>query len=158
MTRFSTTRRTTLALTLAATALAGAPGVLAQAAPKAAPDAILGRWEADDGSVRLDMIRAGEAYQARFLYGNEVVEADGVTLRKDVKNPDPALRDRSLKNIVFITGLRYGDGAWAGGSIYDAASGRTYNAKAELQGGKMHLRGYLGVSALGQTRVFHRMP
>jgi uncharacterized protein (DUF2147 family) len=127
-------------------------------AETAQPDAIIGKWEADDGTVRLDMYRAGSEYQARFLYGNEVVEADGVTLKKDAKNPDPALRSRSLKGIVFINGLRYGNGEWAGGSIYDASSGRTYNAKAEMQGNRLHLRGYLGVSALGQTRVFHRMP
>lgn len=148
-------RRAIGAALLATINLATIPAAMAE---PTSSDAIVGKWEADDGTVRLDMYRAGAEYQARFLYGNEVVEADGVTLRKDAKNPDPALRGRSLKNIVFINGLRYGDGEWAGGSIYDASSGRTYNAKAEMQGGKLHLRGYLGVSALGQTRVFHRIP
>ncbi|GJE28165.1 DUF2147 domain-containing protein [Methylobacterium organophilum] len=155
MKRAVLSRRMVCALMLTTLNLTTIPEAFAQAA---SPDAIVGKWEADDGTVRLDMFRAGAAYQARFLYGNEVVEADGVTLKNDAKNPDPALRSRSLKNIVFITGLRYADGEWTGGSIYDASSGRTYNAKAEMQGGKLHLRGFLGVSLLGQTRVFHRMP
>ncbi|WP_249157578.1 DUF2147 domain-containing protein [Bradyrhizobium sp. KB893862 SZCCT0404] len=121
-----------------------------------APDAIVGIWEADDGTVKLDMFRSGAEFQARMLYGNEIVEADKVTFKKDARNPDAALRSRSLKNIVFITGLRWEDGEWSGGSIYDASSGRTYNCKATVKDGKMHLRGYLGLPAMGQTRTFHR--
>lgn len=48
-----------------------------------------GKWETDNGTARPDIYRAGAKYNARFLYANEVVEADGVTLRKDVKNPTP---------------------------------------------------------------------
>ena len=121
-----------------------------------APDAIVGTWEADDGTVKLDMFKAGPEFQARMLYGNEIVEADNVTFKKDAKNPDAALRSRSLKNIVFITGLRWADGEWSGGSIYDPSSGRTYNCKVAVKDGKMHLRGYLGLPAMGQTRTFHR--
>ena len=148
-------RHAVIAMTLATLNLANAPIALAQ---QPSPDAIVGKWEADDGSVKLDMFRAGAEYQARFLYGHQVVEADGVMMKKDVNNPDPALRSRSLKNIVFATGLRYGNGEWTDGSIYDASSGRTYNCKAELDGGKLHLRGYLGIPTLGQTTVLHRMP
>ncbi|WP_246583516.1 DUF2147 domain-containing protein [Bradyrhizobium iriomotense] len=121
------------------------------------PDAIVGTWEADDATVKLDMFKAGAEFQARMLYGNEIVEADNVTFKKDAKNPDPTLRSRSLKNIVFITGLRWENGEWSGGSIYDASSGRTYNCKATVKDGKMHLRGYLGLPAMGQTRTFHRV-
>ncbi|UWU71493.1 DUF2147 domain-containing protein [Bradyrhizobium sp. NC92] len=121
------------------------------------PDAIVGTWEADDGTVKLDMFKAGAEFQARMLYGNEIVEADNVTFKKDAKNPDPTLRARSLKNIVFITGLRWEGGEWSGGTIYDASSGRTYNCKATVKDGKMHLRGYLGLPAMGQTRTFHRV-
>lgn len=121
-----------------------------------APEAIVGTWEADDGTVKLDMFKAGAEFQARMRYGNEIVEADNVTFKKDTKNPEPELRSRSLKNIVFITGLRWADGEWSGGSIYDASSGRTYNCKATIKDRKMHLRGYVGLPAMGQTRTFHR--
>jgi uncharacterized protein (DUF2147 family) len=120
-------------------------------------DVIVGIWEADDGTVKLNMYKAGLEFQARMLYGNEIVKADNVTFKNDAKNPDPALRSRSLKNIVIITGLRWADDEWSGGSIYDASSGRTYNCKATMKDGKMYLRGYLGISMMGQTRAFHRV-
>ena len=147
-------RRGALLLALATSTLLLAPVANAESSPA---DAIVGTWDADDGTVKLDMYRAGSEFQARMLYGNVVVESDNVTFKKDTKNPDPALRSRSLKNIVIITGLRWDDGEWNGGSIYDASSGRTYNCKATIKNGKMHLRGYLGISAMGQTRTFHRV-
>lgn len=121
-------------------------------------DAIVGKWAADDGTSKLDMYNAGGEYRARLLYGNQLIEADGVTMKKDLKNPDPALRARSLKNIVFATRLVYADGEWIGGSIYDAASGRTYRCKASIKDGKLQLRGYMGIPALGRTQAFHRIP
>jgi len=148
------TRRAALALALATSTLFLTPAADAEPSPA---DALVGIWEADDGTVKLDMFKAGSEFQARMLYGNEIVEADNVTFKKDMQNPDPSLRSRSLKNIVFITGLRWSDGEWSGGSIYDASSGRTYNCKAEIKNGTMGLRGYLGIPAMGQTRTFHRV-
>jgi uncharacterized protein (DUF2147 family) len=80
-----------------------------------------------------------------------------VTFKQDTKNPDPSLRTRSLKHIVFVQGLRWEDGKWGGGSLYDGSSGRTYRCKVEMKDGKMLLRAYLGMSILGQTRSFHRL-
>ena len=104
------------------------------------------------------MYKADGEYQARLLYGNQLIEADGVTMRNDIKNPDPALRSRPLQDIVFATKLRYADGEWTGGSIYDAASGSTYRCKASMKGDKLQLCGYMGVSLLGRTQAFHRIP
>lgn len=154
MTITTMSRRFMLASGLAMLSLSAVTPVLAQ---QAAPDAILGKWAADDGSVKLDMFKSGTEYQARLLYGNQVMEADNVNFRLDTKNPDPARRSRSLQNIVFIRGLQWKNGEWSGGSLYDGSSGRTYRCKAEIKGDKMLLRGYMGISLLGQTRAFHRM-
>jgi uncharacterized protein (DUF2147 family) len=154
MQTFKVLRRSAILLTLVAISLLPTPGVHAQQAPA---DVVLGTWEADDGSVKLNMYKAGSELQAHLLYGNEVVEADNVTFKKDMKNPDPALRSRSLKNIVFIWGLRWDNEKWSGGTLYDGSSGRTYRCNVEFKDGKMQLRGYLGISVLGQTRSFHRV-
>lgn len=146
------TRRAAIFLALISTNLAVMP-VLAQ---EPAADAVVGVWQADDGTVKLDMYKNGAEVQARLLYGNELVEADNVTFKKDTKNPDPALRSRSMKNVVFISGLRWDGSQWTGGSLYDGSSGRTYNCQVQVKDGKMHLRGYLGIPAMGQTKVFHR--
>lgn len=136
-------------------------GLVAAAIPAAAQqsqaaDAIIGKWQADDGSVKMELYRAGTEYQARLLYGNQLVEKDGTTFKLDVKNADRSLRARSLKNIVFIRSLHWDGKGWSGGSLYDGSSGRTYSCKMTLKGGKMYLRGYIGLPALGQTRAFHR--
>lgn len=64
-------------------------------------DEIIGAWEAEDGSVKLDMYKAGPEFEARLLYGNQVVESDNATFKLDTKNPNPALRSRSLKTSCF---------------------------------------------------------
>lgn len=152
---FSLSRRAALLAALSIVSLPMAPAAFAQQVQQ---DAITGKWEADDGTVKLDMFRAGTEFQARMLYGNQIVEADNFTFKQDARNPDPALRSRSLKNIVFLTGLRWDNGSWSGGSLYDPSSGRTYSCEVTMKDGKMNLRGYIGISALGQTRVFHRIP
>lgn len=147
-------RRAALTLFGAAATLAITGGASAR---QAGNDAITGIWQADDGSVKLEMFKAGPEYQARLLYGNQLMEADGVTFRKDEKNPVRALRSRSMKHVVFITGLEWKNGSWTGGSLYDGSSGRTYSCEVTIRDGKLNLRGYIGISALGQTRTFHRV-
>jgi uncharacterized protein (DUF2147 family) len=121
-----------------------------------APDDIVGNWEAVDKTLKLEMFHAGSDYEARMLYGNKLVESDGVTFKIDEKNPDAALRARSTKGIIFIKGLTWDKDQWTGGTLYDASSGKTYKCKVELKDGKLQLRGYMGVPALGQTVVLAR--
>lgn len=120
---------------------------------------IVGIWEAENGNLKFEMFEAGGSYAARMIYGNRLVEADGKTFKKDTLNPDPKLRDRSLHGIVFLKNLKWdaSDHRWDGGSIYDGSSGRSYSAQVLLVNGKMELRGYMGVPALGQTVVLRRV-
>lgn len=124
-------------------------------AQAAQPDDILGTWQSE--TVKLEFFKAGAEYNARILWGNRIVESDGTTFKKDTHNPDPALRSRSLQGITMVTGLVYQNGEWAGGSMYDGSSGRVVNGKAEITDGKLKLRGYMGVSLMGQTIVLERV-
>ncbi|WP_244116299.1 DUF2147 domain-containing protein [Burkholderia cepacia] len=65
--------------------------------------------------------------------------APSVTVRSSLGPYDPVVYRRRI-----------------GGALYDGSAGRTYTCKATIKDGKMLLRGYLGISALGETRVFHR--
>src|SRR5689334_6627876 len=125
------------------------------AARAAQPDDILGTWQSE--TIKLEFFKAGPEYNARILWGNRIVESDGTTFKRDTLNPDPALRSRSLQGITMVTGLVYQDGEWTGGSLYDGSSGRIVNGKAEIANGKLHLRGYMGVSLMGQTIVLERV-
>lgn len=145
-----------LAAALAA-GLSGLPlaGALAQAA---APGEIVGVWETENRNLKLEMFDAGGTYAGRVIHGARLMEADGQTFKKDTLNPDPALRERSLQGIVFLSNLKWNaaEGRWDDGAIYDASSGRTLSAQVTLAGGKMELRGYMGTPLLGQTVVLQR--
>lgn len=117
---------------------------------------IIGTWESDKKDVRMEFFKAGDTYQARLLWGNKVVEQDGTTSKKDVKNPDAQLRTRNIIGQVTLTGLKWDGKEYVDGKIYDPPSGDTYTCKAWMENGKLNLRGYLGVSLFGQTVTWHR--
>lgn len=120
-------------------------------------DAILGKWESDKKDVKLEIFKQGDKYYGKYLWGNQIVENDGVTSKKDVKNPDPKLRTRDLIGITSLTGLKWDGEEYIDGKIYNAPSGDTYNCKAWVKNDKLYLRGFMGVSLLGKTATFHRI-
>ncbi|WP_343534894.1 DUF2147 domain-containing protein [Pedobacter sp.] len=120
-------------------------------------ETIIGKWEADKKDVKLEIYKQGDKYYGKYLWGDQIVESDGVTSKKDVKNPDAKLRTRELIGITSLTGLRWDGEEYVDGKIYNAPSGDTYSCKIWIKNDKMYLRGYMGVSLLGKTAVFHRI-
>lgn len=117
---------------------------------------IVGIWESDKKDVRMEFFKDGDHYSAKLLWGNLVVEKDGVTSKKDTKNPDKQLRNRDIIGIVSLTGLKWNGKEYTDGKIYDPPSGDTYTCKAWIEDGKLSLRGYLGISLLGKTVTWHK--
>jgi uncharacterized protein (DUF2147 family) len=78
--------------------------------------------------------------------------------RLDEKNPDPALRSRSLLGLKILRGFRHeGDGRWTGGQIYDPNSGKTYRGTITVvDDSTLDLRGYIGISLFGRTETWRR--
>ncbi|WP_177733150.1 MULTISPECIES: DUF2147 domain-containing protein [Flavobacterium] len=120
-------------------------------------DAILGKWESDKKDVKLEIFKQGDQYYGKYLWGNQIVENDGVTSKKDSRNPDPKLRTRDVIGITSLTNLKWDGEAYVDGKIYNAPSGDTYSCKAWIKNEKMYLRGFMGVSFLGKTATFHRI-
>lgn len=68
-----------------------------------------------------------------------------------------AFKDKKIKGLGFIWGLKdEGNGVWSGGQILDPKTGKIYKAKMTLDGNKLFVRGYLGVSILGRTQTWVR--
>ncbi|MBA2652869.1 MAG: DUF2147 domain-containing protein [Tatlockia sp.] len=64
-------------------------------------------------------------------------------------------KDKSVQNLQIIWGLKdKGNGLWEGGKILDPQTGNIYKAKMSLDGDKLHVRGYLGISAIGRTQTW----
>jgi uncharacterized protein (DUF2147 family) len=118
---------------------------------------IIGSWETEAKDAKMEIFKSGEYYYGKLLWGSKVVETDGKTSKKDDKNPDEKLRTRNIIGIVNLTGLKFDDGKYVDGKIYDPPSGKTYDCKAWLENGKLHLRGYIGFSMLGQTAIWHKL-
>lgn len=77
--------------------------------------------------------------------------------KKDVKNPVKSLQGRDVMGLELLTGFSYDDGVYTGGEIYDPESGKTYSCKMSLEGNKLKIRGYIGVSLFGRTEYFTRI-
>lgn len=115
------------------------------------PDAILHKWETREKDGRIFFYKSGNTYEAKETYGKKVLEADGKTYKKDVNNPDPALRERRLVNYVLISGLVFKDGKWTNGKIYYYQDGNKYDVTITIDGNTMDMRVYKGVPLLGKT-------
>jgi len=68
-----------------------------------------------------------------------------------------AFKGKKIQGLGFVWGLKdQGNGVWSGGSILDPKTGKVYKAKMTLQGNKLLVRGYIGVSVLGRTQTWVR--
>jgi len=67
-------------------------------------------------------------------------------------------KDQPIVGMVVLTGMKKDGDGYAGGLILDPANGKTYKTKMELddKGGKLKVRGYVGVPMLGRTQTWLR--
>lgn len=117
---------------------------------------IIGVWEMDDKTAKMEIFKDGEEYKAKLLWGAEIVNEDGSS-KKDLENPDEKLRDRDLVGQVYLTGLHYEDEEWEDGKIYNNRNGKWYNCYAWMKKDVLNLRGYLGLPMFGQTTEWNRI-
>jgi uncharacterized protein (DUF2147 family) len=116
------------------------------------PEAILGEWvtqrEENRPPARFKFMRANDGTYIGIMTWQEQPQ-------KDTKNPDPKLRDRPLVGAVVLWNLRYDDGEYTGGYIYNPEDGSNYRVKTEVQSPELlKVRGYLGISLLGQSKIW----
>jgi uncharacterized protein (DUF2147 family) len=95
----------------------------------------------------------------RLLWLQTAHDADG-KLKRDKKNPDPAMRQRILCGLTLIWNLHAsGPGQWDDGRFYNPVSGSTYDMKMELSPfDALVARFYKGTSLLGETKILNRVP
>ena len=68
------------------------------------------------------------------------------------------LKNKPVKGMVILWGVRRKGNAWEGGQILDPASGKVYSVKlTPVEGGrKLDVRGFMGFSLLGRTQTWTR--
>ncbi len=120
-------------------------------------DEIIGVWETDTKDAKMEIFKSGNLYYGKLLWGDKIVEANGKTSKKDSNNPDTKLRTRNIIGIINLSGLKYENGTYVDGTIYDPPSGKTYECKAWIENGKLQLRGFIGLSLIGRTATWHKL-
>ncbi len=121
-------------------------GVASAASP------IDGLWLTDDhkGVVR---IGACGPYVCGWIV--RVLDSGPRVPTRDVNNPNPALRARTILGIPVLTGFRGGGNDYGGGAAYDPKSGRSYRASLRLRpGGALAVTGC--VMFICQTALWTR--
>ncbi len=118
----------------------------------AAPADAIGLWQtADaDGLVRVTVCGAsvcGAIEPRAPVSGRPAI---------DVKNPNRALRSRSLAGLVILDGFTRSATGWVNGRIYDPNSGNTYRSELTPQAdGTLHLKGCFGPFC--RTEIWRRI-
>ena len=92
-------------------------------------------------------------YHGKFVLFYDEPPAGGF----DIKNPDPALRDRSLIGADFILNFEFVDQKWKNGRIYNPENGKQYRADLELKDGVLKVRGWIWIRLLGRTVEWKRI-
>lgn len=132
-------------------------------------DPLLGLWatpaEDEGGQAHVEITLAGDGYSGRLVWLAEPIypagdkQGMGGQAKVDRENPDPALKSRPTDGLVVLEGfVRSSDFKWTDGTIYDPNNGKTYRCKMKLKGKQLKVRGYIGVSLLGRTTVWTRVP
>jgi uncharacterized protein (DUF2147 family) len=145
-------RRLVAAALLAATLLyAAAPGTAASTDPQ-------GVWLIDS-DVAVQIFPCGSEVCGRIVWLGRPRDPAG-HLDRDLKNPDPALRQRPLCGLTVFWALqRAGPNQWKGGWFYNPHDGKTYRITAEGQSADTIVaRIYLGIPLVGETKTLTRVP
>lgn len=116
-------------------------------------NSIFGNWTNPTGST-IHIYRCGPRVCANVFGISSSAPA-----RVDAKNPNPALRGRSLCGLRIGTGFELvSPGRAQGGTLYDPESGKTYSGSMTREGDKLELRGYVGIPLFGRTETWSHAP
>jgi uncharacterized protein (DUF2147 family) len=134
-------------------------GQLCAAQPSAASkssDALIGEWwtEKNEGRVRFSRDKDGtfRGTTTCCLHKNDPNNPE-----RDIHNPNPTRRSRANIGIVIIWKLRYDDGEYVDGYVYNPRDGKTYRIEVKLLDGEtLKIRGYLAIPLLGQSQIWKR--
>ena len=100
----------------------------------------------------------------------EVFQKDGKVYGKIIQLLDPKKKgavclkctgenkNKPVKGLVIINGLKKDGDEWSGGKVLDPKNGKEYKCYITLQDkNTMKLRGYVGFSMFGRTAYWHRV-
>lgn len=126
---------------------------LIAAFPARAASPVEGVWYVQDRSAKVRIASCGQKLCGTVVWIRDRIDKTTGQPPTDSKNPDPSLRSRPIVGLQLIRNFTpSGDGKWAGGTIYDPQSGRTYASKMTLTPkGELKVEGCISVICQGQV-------
>jgi uncharacterized protein (DUF2147 family) len=119
-------------------------------------DDILGFWLSESGGAVIEIYKEKKIYSGKLVW-LKVKFTGEVKEPLDKENPDEKLQTRSLDGLKNLSGFRFNDDEWNGGTVYDPKSGKTYKSYMSLKNSDtLKLRGYVGVPLFGRTSEWKR--
>ena len=127
----------------------------------AAADSPVGTWRSIDDKTKLE--------RSIITITEENGELKGVVEKLfDQPGDDPAhlckeckgeRKDKPILGMTILWGLKKDGDTWAGGEIFDPKNGKTYRCKMTLSedGKSLNVRGFIGISLIGRTQIWHRI-
>ena len=127
----------------------------------AAADSPVGTWRSIDDKTKQE--------RSIITITEENGELKGVVDKLfDQPGDDPAhlckeckgeRKDKPIVGMTILWGLKKDGDTWAGGGILDPHNGKTYRCKMTLSedGKSLNVRGFIGISILGRTQIWHRV-
>lgn len=111
----------------------------------------------DESKVQIYKTSSG-TYCGKVVWVKNPNNSDG-TPRRDEKNPDPKLRNRTADNLLVMKNLKYDDGEWVNGDLYNPNEGKWFKIKVNSidSKGDLDVRYYKGITLLGKSDTWKRV-
>ncbi|HVJ06142.1 MAG TPA: DUF2147 domain-containing protein [Candidatus Saccharimonadales bacterium] len=69
------------------------------------------------------------------------------------------LKNKPIQGMVILRNFKAGGEDWVGGTVVDPDNGKEYKGKIWAVGNdKLYMRGFIGISLLGRTQSWKRLP
>lgn len=121
-------------------------------------DDILGKWLSSEATAQIQVFKKWNKYFGKIVWLKNPNNAKGEP-KTDVENPNPSLRNRPTMGLEILQNFVFDDDEWNDGSIYDPKTGKTYSCLMTLDGhNKLNIKGYIGISLIGKTTAWTRVP
>ena len=120
-------------------------------------DAVVGTWLTGKGNGKVQIYKEGDKYNGKIVWLKEPNYEDGKP-KVDKHNPDKTKQGTLLLGSVLMKGFIFDEDRWTYGTIYDAENGKTYSCKISYRDGKLDVRGYIGISLIGRTDTWFKVP
>lgn len=115
---------------------------------------VTGLWQAERGGGLIQISRCGPNLCGKLVTSDAIKANPDL---RDLKNKDPALRGRPLKNLQILSGFSGGPQTWTGGTIYNSLDGGAYSGTITLASpDALKLKGCI-VAPLCKTQTWTRV-